>query len=178
MQPVQQATPRPTTTKRPRPQRKLVGPAYGRVVSGPRLLPQTPPVECPPLVGYNGDHPTHSLESVKHPDGFDASAPKILPKYLAHLADLTPIPHIAHISWKTADIFISKGDYAVHGVQAIGKVNPSWQVVFYNDSETSRYIKDHIPAADWEMIKDNHIVEKARDFAPQFSSTLLSPVQC
>eukprot|EP00038_Savillea_parva_P004379 m.137120 g.137120 ORF g.137120 m.137120 type:complete len:481 (+) comp11455_c0_seq1:226-1668(+) len=140
-----------------------VTPAYGQVMSGPRALPQqVASTQCAPIQGIGGHHPVHALVKGDGGDAsaFDADHPTLRPEYVAHLKTLKPIPPRAHISWKTPSIFTSQNKVAVNGVQAIGRLSPMWQVMFYNDSETSRYIKDHIPEADWALIKDRHIVEK------------------
>jgi len=152
---------------------------FGTLMSGPRTLrlgsrsdKSNASPRCPPIVGSTGNHPMHALAAPDdrdgvsaivrtRPVGFDPDNPQVRPGYLGHLRGLGDIPRVAHVSWKSPAIFTSKANLAVHGVQAIGRLNPAWQVILYNNSETERFIQTHIPMPDWDLIKDMHIVEKA-----------------
>jgi hypothetical protein len=62
------------------------------------------------------------------PAGFNATNPTLLPSFVNHLRTLGTITHAAHVSWKTDGVFTSTAGAAVHGVQAIARLNPDWQV--------------------------------------------------
>lgn len=134
------------TVPQPRPSialQQLQRAGFGRRMSGPQG--SFSPAPCPAIQGYTGYHPVHDLVSKKNSKHFpgavlsqrvqstpqipiDRSQPVLLPSYVEHVRSLGPITKAAHVSWKTDSIFTSKSGGAVHGVQAIGRLNPDWQV--------------------------------------------------
>ena len=70
------------------------------------------------------------------------------------------IPKIAHLTWKTKDIFNSQTPLIVNGVRNLVDLNPDWVVTVYDDNEVDEYLKNILDPADYKLIADRHVVEK------------------
>ena len=71
------------------------------------------------------------------------------------------IPKIAHLTWKTKDIFNSQTPLIVNGVRNLVDLNPDWVVTVYDDNEVDEYLRKTLDAKDYMLIENKHIVEKS-----------------
>ena len=70
------------------------------------------------------------------------------------------IPKIAHLTWKTKDIFNSQTPLIVNGVRNLVDLNPDWVVNVYDDNEVDEYLRNILDPSDYKLLADRHIVEK------------------
>ena len=70
------------------------------------------------------------------------------------------IPHKIHVSWPDKHVLGSQTPMVLNGIKNLELQNPDWQIKISNDREVDEFIKDHIAAADYNLLADRHIVEK------------------
>ena len=70
------------------------------------------------------------------------------------------IPKIIHITWKNDSIFEGKSFLVENGLKNLMKINPDWEIDFYNDQDIEDYLKNNLAENDYNLIKNTNIIEK------------------
>lgn len=70
------------------------------------------------------------------------------------------IPKIIHVSWKNKSFLSSTNLLIINGMRRLRDLNPEWDFQISDDNDVNRYLKKHLQAKDWSLLRDRHIVEK------------------
>jgi len=80
------------------------------------------------------------------------------------LEGLPPIPKKIHVTWKNKHLLDDPAavTFAIvkHGLQALKALNPTWTLEISDDADVEAYLRSHLSAPDYDLLKDKRIVEK------------------
>ena len=71
------------------------------------------------------------------------------------------IPKIVHISWVDDSVLTSDHTFPKHTIQAMINLSPDWHFKLSTDKDIDKYLRSRLDIADYNLIKDCHIVEKS-----------------
>ena len=74
---------------------------------------------------------------------------------------MNKIPKIAHLCWKRRDVVDNQSPLILNGIRNLIDLNPDWEVTIHEDLDVDEYLRSKLDAADYDLIKDRHIVEKS-----------------
>jgi hypothetical protein len=89
---------------------------------------------------------------------------RVNPEYLEHLRTLPPISKKIHLVWNGPDLMTMRSGLAVNGVQNLKNLNPDWEFRVYGVEEVDDFIKSHLSASDWEMLREAPLTPKTDIF--------------
>lgn len=70
------------------------------------------------------------------------------------------IPKKIHIAWKHKQILDLLFVIVQHGIRQLRDLNPTWSFEISDDADIEQYLKDNLARADYDRLKDRHVVEK------------------
>ena len=71
------------------------------------------------------------------------------------------IPKKIHLSWKDKNLLEIDHDLVRLGVARLRNLNPDWEIEVSDDTDIDSYLKQFLPEADYDIIKDKHVVQKS-----------------
>ena len=71
------------------------------------------------------------------------------------------IPKKIHLSWKDKNLLEIDHDLVKLGVARLRNLNPDWEIEVSDDTDIDLYLKQFLPEADYDIIKDKHVVQKS-----------------
>lgn len=71
-----------------------------------------------------------------------------------------PIPKKIHIFWKIKDYLDFNFNIISNGTRKLRDLNPDYEFIVYDDNDIENYLKEQLSPADYQLIKNKHIVEK------------------
>lgn len=71
------------------------------------------------------------------------------------------IPKLIHITWKDNEIMTSKHIFPKHTIQKLVELSPDWNIQLSTDQDIDSYLSDYLDPADYQLLKDRHVVEKS-----------------
>ena len=71
------------------------------------------------------------------------------------------IPKRIYVTWKDKNILETDYDLIINGVKNLKLLNPTWNVEVSDDGDVSYYLKNHLIAKDYNLVKDIGIVAKS-----------------
>tara|TARA_R110002153_G_scaffold34856_5_gene103819 strand:+ start:4442 stop:5158 length:717 start_codon:yes stop_codon:yes gene_type:complete len=71
------------------------------------------------------------------------------------------IPKKIHLSWNNKELLSDDHDLVKLGVGRLAEMNPDWKIEVNTDEEIDNYLQKFLEDADYEIIKDRHVVQKS-----------------